>query len=195
MRRAADLLFAYDGWGKRDQLNAESLIRDLLHICDGADLTITQLRSSLDAALLEQQKLRDTIAADRRIHERELADMAAERDRFRWNADLATRDENQRLRDENARLEGSAIHGWSEVDHQRGHKEEYIAMLDASESKLAILSSSLEGIAGEMERYAAGEMNAMADIADSASAYWATKLRTLLSSITQQTEKTDKSKS
>jgi hypothetical protein len=119
---------------------------ELIDDVEGLDVeAITKaaaLRSSLDAALLEQQRLRDENAALFRI-QRENAVAAGE-----W----ASRAVN-------------------------------------AESTLAILSSSLEGIAGEMEM-ATTMMRYQIDC--NRLRGWATKLRTLLSSITQQTEKTDK---
>ena len=51
---------------------------------------------------------------------------------------LAELDRLQRERNEH---EASAIHGWSEVEHQRGHKEEYIVFLQAAEQEIARLKA------------------------------------------------------
>jgi len=54
------------------------------------------------------------------------------------------------LRKERDEARGDAAHGWSEVEHQRVHKEEYARMLNAAESKL----SQVQQIAEEMQRCA-----------------------------------------
>jgi hypothetical protein len=131
------------------------------------------LRSSLDAALLEQQRLTEEIEKQREYY------------------------------DEKFRV--ARITLFNANDEAR----ELTAKVAAAESKLAILSSSLEGIAGELEPLLRETWTAHRDKDSSeyneceeAECTWCSetraaiaKLRTLLSSITQQTGNTEKSKS